>query len=133
MTTMDMAAAVAQTGTTIAPLLGIPFAIAHYLPADTPADDDPKRVDRVDLVDEEREQGQGGETARDDSDDDSEPEATDQPTAAAAPVSEETDAEVVSTSVISVAPKIAALPAPAPVDPLSDHAFDFYRRMTSWE
>jgi hypothetical protein len=132
MTTMDMAAAVAQTGTTIAPLLGIPFAIAHYLPADTPADDDLKRVDRVDLVDEEREQGQGGETARDDSEDDSEPEATDQPTAAAL-VSEETDAEVVSTSVISVAPKIAALPAPAPVDPLSDHAFDFYRRMTSWE
>jgi hypothetical protein len=134
MTTMNMAEAVAQTGTMIAPLLGIPFAIAHYLPADTPTDDDPKRVDRVDLVDEEREQGQGGETARDDSEDEPQPEETAQPAATAAdPVSEEADAEVAAASAMPVAPKLAALPAPAPVDPLSDHAFDFYRRMVGWE
>lgn len=132
MTIMDMSEAVAQTGTTIAPLLGIPFAIAHYLPAEVPAEDDPKRVDRVDLVDEEREQGQGGETARDDSEDEPQPEEADQPATAAVadPVAE---AEVVSASATPVAPKIAALPAPAPVDPLSDHAFDFYRRMVGWE
>ncbi|MEZ2223981.1 hypothetical protein [Rhizobium sp. RCC_161_2] len=134
MTIMDMSEAVAQTGTTIAPLLGIPFAIAHYLPAAVPAEDDPKRVDRVDLVDEEREQGQGGETARDDSEDESSPEETDQPAAAAAdPVAGDADAEVASASTVPVAPKTAALPAPAPVDPLSDHAFDFYRRMVGWE
>ncbi|GAJ96455.1 hypothetical protein [Rhizobium rhizogenes] len=134
MTIMDMSEAVAQTGTTIAPLLGIPFAIAHYLPADTPTEDDPKRVDRVDLVDEEREQGQGGETARDDSEDESPPEEADQPAAAAAdPAAEDANVEVISASAIPVAPKIAALPAPAPVDPLSDHAFDFYRRMVGWE
>lgn len=132
MTIMDMSEAVAQTGTTIAPLLGIPFAIAHYLPAEVPAEDDPKRVDRVDLVDEEREQGQGGETARDDSEDEPQPEEEDQPATAAVadPVAE---AEVISASATPVAPKIAALPAPAPVDPLSDHAFDFYRRMVGWE
>ncbi|NTG18860.1 hypothetical protein G6L00_00265 [Agrobacterium rhizogenes] len=134
MTIMDMSEAVAQTGTTIAPLLGIPFAIAHYLPADTPTEDDPKRVDRVDLVDEEREQGQGGETARDDSEDESPPEEADQPAAAAAdPAAEDANVDVISASAIPVAPKIAALPAPAPVDPLSDHAFDFYRRMVGWE
>lgn len=134
MTIMDLSEAVAQTGTTIAPLLGIPFAIAHYLPADVPAEDDPKRVDRVDLVDEEREQGQGGETARDDSEDESPPEETDQSAIAAAdPASEEAAAEVASASTMPAAPKMAALPAPAPVDPLSDHAFDFYRRMVGWE
>ncbi|NTH43188.1 hypothetical protein G6K98_00940 [Agrobacterium rhizogenes] len=134
MTIMDMSEAVAQTGTTIAPLLGIPFAIAHYLPADTPTEDDPKRVDRVDLVDEEREQGQGGETARDDSEDESPPEEADQPAAAAAdPAAEDANVDVISASAIPVAPKIAALPAPAPVDPLSDYAFDFYRRMVGWE
>ncbi|QRM39455.1 hypothetical protein F3X89_17315 [Rhizobium rhizogenes] len=134
MTIMDMSEAVAQTGTTIAPLLGIPFAIAHYLPADTPTEDDPKRVDRVDLVDEEREQGQGGETARDDSEDESPPEEADQPAAAAAdPAAEDANVDVISASAIPVAPKIAALSAPAPVDPLSDHAFDFYRRMVGWE
>jgi hypothetical protein len=131
MTTMDIAEAVAQTGTMIAPPLGIPFAIAHYLPAEVPAEDDPKRVDRVDLVDEEREQGQGGETARDDSEDDAQPEEPDQLTATASdPASEEADAEEVSAANMPVMP---ALPAPAPVDPLSDHAFDFYRRMVGWE
>jgi hypothetical protein len=133
MTIMDMSEAVAQTGTTIAPLLGIPFAIAHYLPAEVPGEDDPKRVDRVDLVDEEREQGQGGEMARDDSEDESAPEETDQPAIATDPVAEEADTEVASVSAMPVAPKLAALPAPAPVDPLSDHAFDFYRRMVGWE
>jgi hypothetical protein len=134
MTIMDMSEAVAQAGTTIAPLLGIPFAIAHYLPAEVPAEDDPKRVDRVDLVDEEREQGQGGETARDDSEDEPSPEETDQPASSSSdPVSEEAEAEAVSASAVSVAPKQAALPAPAPADPLSDHAFDFYRRMVGWE
>ncbi|QND49044.1 hypothetical protein HB780_26245 [Rhizobium lusitanum] len=134
MTIMDMSEAVAQAGTTIAPLLGIPFAIAHYLPAEVPAEDDPKRVNRVDLVDEEREQGQGGEAARDDSEDEPSPEETDQPASSSSdPVSEEAAAEAVSASAVSVAPKQAALPAPAPADPLSDHAFDFYRRMVGWE
>ncbi|HEY0123133.1 MAG TPA: hypothetical protein VGC14_15510 [Rhizobium sp.] len=128
-TPMDMSDTAARTGTIIAPLLGIPFTIAPYLPADVPADDDPKRVDRVDLVDEEHEQGQGGETARDESEDDSQPEEPDQPAAAAADLApEEADAEAVSAM-----PVTPALPTPAPVDPLSDHAFDFYRRMVGWE
>jgi hypothetical protein len=126
---MDMPDTAAQTGAPIPPQ-GIPFAIAQYLPADLPIDDeDLERVNRVDPADDE-EHEQGGETAQDESEDDSQPEETHQ---SAAEASDEADAEAASPEVKVVAPKPLALPMPAPRDPLHDHAFDFYRRMVGWE
>jgi hypothetical protein len=129
---MDMPDTAAQMGAPIPLPQGIPFAIAQYLPADLPIDDeDLEQVNRVDPADdEEHEQGQGGETAQDESEDDSQPEETHPP---AAEASDEADAEAASSEAEVVAPKPLALPTPAPSDPLHDHAFDFYRRMVGWE
>ncbi|MFS8115427.1 hypothetical protein QD460_27230 [Rhizobium jaguaris] len=114
------------------PLEGIPFAIAQYLPASLPVEEEElERVDRVDPADdEEHEEGQDGETARDESEDDSQPAETHQPTAEA---SDEADAQAASSESAVATPKPLALPTPAPRDPLHDHAFDFYRRMVGWE
>ncbi|WFU08965.1 hypothetical protein QA646_17040 [Rhizobium sp. CB3090] len=129
---MDMPDAAAQMGTQVPLPPGIPFAIAQYLPADVPIDDeDLERVDRVDPADEEEhEQGQGGETAQDESEGHSQPEEVHQP---AAEASDEADAEAASSEAGAVAPEPLALPAPAPLDSLHDHAFDFYQRMVEWE
>ncbi|MBB4571273.1 hypothetical protein [Rhizobium leucaenae] len=129
---MNMPDGAAQMGTPVPLPPGIPFAIAQYLPVDVSIEEkELERVDRVDPADdEEHEQGQGGETAQDESEDDSQPEETHQPTASAP---EEADAETAPPETSAVAPEPLALPAPAPRDSLHDHAFDFYQRMVEWE
>ncbi|MEF0942793.1 hypothetical protein [Rhizobium sp. BR 362] len=129
---VDMPDAAAQMATPLPLPQGIPFAIAHYLPADVPIDnEDLERVDRVDPADdEEHEQGQGGETAQDESENDSEPDEMHHPVSEA---SSEADAEVASSEASAVPPKPLTLPAPAPQNSLRDHAFDFYQRMVEWQ
>ncbi|MFS8056463.1 hypothetical protein QD357_27150 [Rhizobium sp. BR 317] len=129
---MNMPDAASQMGTSVPLPQGIPFAIAQYLPVDVSIEEkELERVDRVDPADdEEHEQGQGGETAQDESEDDSQPEETHQPTAS---TSEEADAEATLSETSVIAPEPLALPAPAPQDSLHDHAFDFYQRMVEWE
>lgn len=131
---IDMPDAPVQAGATIASMLGIPFAVAHYLPANVPADDDPKRVDRVDPADEERREGQGGETARDSGRDDRQADEQEQPAAAnadAAPDEMVTEAEAAPAAL--AAPRLAALPAASPAEPPPGHVFDFFQRSVGWE
>ncbi|MDL2410358.1 hypothetical protein PY650_33120 [Rhizobium calliandrae] len=114
------------------PLQGIPFAIAQYLPAALPVNEEElEQVDRVDPTDdEEHEQGQDGEAARDESEDESQSTEAHQPTAE---TPDAADTQAASSNHAVAAPKPLALPTPAPRDPLHDHAFDFYRRMAGWE
>ncbi|MDL2401595.1 hypothetical protein [Rhizobium mayense] len=128
---MNAPEAAAQMGTPVPPQ-GIPFAIVQYLPANLPIEEEElERVDRVDPADdEEHEEEQDGETAGDESEDDSQSAETQQP---AAEASDETDSQAASAEAAAAAPKPLALPTPAPRDPLHDHAFDFYRRMVGWE
>ncbi|WP_246662539.1 hypothetical protein [Rhizobium sp. P44RR-XXIV] len=110
------------------PVVGVPFVVANYLPATTPAKtSESKRVDRVDpIVDEEGDRPDDGETPQDQDDTDSEQQDTQPQTAAE--ISDDERAELTA-----VTPELPALPQPSLADRQRDHAFDFYRRMVAWE
>ncbi|MBB3612972.1 hypothetical protein [Rhizobium sp. BK602] len=131
---MDMPDTPMQAGAAIASLLGVPFAVAHYLPADVPGEDDPKRVDRVDPADEERRDGQGGETAQDRGEDDRQADEQEHPAAENTdPVPDGMEAEAEAAPTALAAPRLPALPAASPAEPPPGHVFDFFQRMVGWE
>ncbi|OCJ02445.1 hypothetical protein A6U86_32185 [Rhizobium sp. AC27/96] len=116
------------------PVVGVPFVVANYLPATTPAKtSESKRVDRVDpIADEEGERADDGETPQDQDDADSEQRDTQPQTAAGTPDDAESDLDA-SRQGATVTPELPALPQPSLADRQRDHAFDFYRRMVAWE
>lgn len=123
----------AEQATMSAPLpLGVPFVVANYLPVDTPAkNSESKLLNRVDPVgDEEGGQAQDEENPQDQ--DEEQARAEESSAQAEGEASDETEAGPASAGDDNVRPEFVALPQPLR-DPLQDHAFDFYRRMVTWE
>ncbi len=123
----------AEQATMSAPLpLGVPFVVANYLPADIPVkNSESKLLNRVDPVgDEEGGQAQDEESPQDQ--DEEQAHAEESSARAEGEVSDEAEAGSASTGDDNVRPELVALPQPLR-DPLHDHAFDFYRRMVTWE
>lgn len=112
--------------------LGVPFIVANYLPVDPPVKNgESKLLNRVDPVDEEEDgQAQDEETPQGQ---DEEQAHEEEPSARAeGEASDEAEAGPTSAGDDNVRPELVALPQPLR-DPLHDHAFDFYRRMVTWE
>ncbi|WP_411906489.1 hypothetical protein [Rhizobium mayense] len=123
----------AEQATMSAPLpLGVPFVVANYLPADIPVkNSESKLLNRVDPVgDEEGGQAQDEENPQDQ--DEEQAHAEESSARAEGEVSDEAEAGPASAGDDNVRPELVALPQPLR-DPLQDHAFDFYRRMVTWE
>ena len=123
----------AEQATMSAPLpLGVPFVVANYLPVDTPdKSSESKLLNRVDPVgDEEGGQAQDEENPQDQ--DEEQAQAEESPAQAEGEASDEAEAGPASARDDNVRPELVALPQPLR-DPLHDHAFDFYRRMVTWE
>lgn len=127
---MGMYEAAEQAGLSAPLPLGVPFAVANYLPADVPVKTgESKLLNRVDPVDDEEGGGaRDEETAHQQDQDEAQAEEASQK---AEETSDEADARLVPTLDEAV-PDHLALPQPSR-DPLHDHAFDFYRRMVAWE
>ncbi len=123
----------AEQVATPAPLpLGVPFVVANYLPAEPPVrKSEAKLLDRVDPVgDEEGGQARDEETPQDQGED--EAHADESPVQAVEEQADESEAASTAPQGEGVRPELVALPQPLR-DPLTDHAFDFYRRMVAWE
>ncbi len=123
----------AEQATMSAPLpLGVPFVVANYLPVDTSAkNSESKLLNRVDPVgDEEGGQAQDEENPQDQ--DEEQAHAEEWSAQAEGEASDEAEAGPASAEDDNVRPELVALPQPLR-DPLQDHAFDFYRRMVTWE
>ncbi len=123
----------AEQATMSAPLpLGVPFVVANYLPVDTSAkNSESKLLNRVDPVgDEEGGQAQDEENPQDQ--DEEQAHAEESSAQAEGEASDEAEAGPASAEDDNVRPELVALPQPLR-DPLQDHAFDFYRRMVTWE
>lgn len=108
--------------------LGVPFVVANYLPADTPAkNSESKLLNRVDPVgDEEGGQAQDEESRQ--GQDEEHADAEEASAKSESEASDEAEAGPASARDDSVRPELVALP-----QPLHDHAFDFYQRMVAWE
>ncbi len=123
----------AEQATMSAPLpLGVPFVVANYLPVDTSdKNSESKLLNRVDPVgDEEGGQAQDEENPQDQ--DEEQAHAEESSAQAEGEASDEAEAGPASAEDDNVKPELVALPQPLR-DPLQDHAFDFYRRMVTWE
>jgi len=133
MAAMAMYDAAEQAGMPVPLPIGVPFVVANYLPTAAPAKaTDQKRIDRVDPVGDEEDQGSSDdeEMAQHQEEDDSRPE--EQP----APAAEEAADDLETGPVVSqqrANPEMAALPQPSLGDRQQGQAFDFYRRMVAWE
>ncbi|SCB50769.1 hypothetical protein [Rhizobium multihospitium] len=123
----------AEQATMSAPLpLGVPFVVANYLPVDTPdKSSESKLLNRVDPVGDE-EGGQAQDEENPQGQDEEQAHAEESPAQAEGEASEEAEAGPASARDDNVRPELVALPQPLR-DPLHDHAFDFYRRMVTWE
>ena len=123
----------AEQATMSAPLpLGVPFVVANYLPVDTPdKSSESKLLNRVDPVGDE-EGGQAQDEENPQGQDEEQAHAEESPAQAEGEASEEAEAGPASAREDNVRPELVALPQPLR-DPLHDHAFDFYRRMVTWE
>ncbi|MFJ6328147.1 MULTISPECIES: hypothetical protein [unclassified Rhizobium] len=133
MAAMAMYDAAEQTGMPVPLPIGVPFVVANYLPTAAPAKAiDQKRIDRVDPVGDEEDQGSSDdeEMAQHQEEDDSRPEEQPAPAAEEAADDQETG-PVVSQQ--RADPEMAALPQPSLGDRQQGQAFDFYRRMVAWE
>ncbi len=112
--------------------LGVPFVVANYLPVDTPdRSSESKLLNRVDPVGDE-EGGQAQDEENPQGQDEEQAHAEESPAQAGGEASEEAEAGPASAREDNVRPELVALPQPLR-DPLHDHAFDFYRRMVTWE
>ncbi|MFS8048538.1 hypothetical protein [Rhizobium sp. BR 314] len=122
-----------QAGMPVSLPIGVPFAVANYLPAAAPSKaSEQKRIDRVDPVgDEESEHPDEEETAQ--HEDEDEPRAEEPPAQMTEETSGDAETQTDSRQSSSSSPELAALPRPSPSDRQQDHAFDFYRRMVTWE
>ncbi|ASW05036.1 hypothetical protein [Rhizobium sp. 11515TR] len=116
-----------------APLpLGVPFVVANYLPVDTPdKHSESKLLNRVDPVGDE-EGGQARDEENPQDQDEEQAHAEESSAQAEGGASDEAEAGPASAGDDNVRPELVALPQPLR-DPLQDHAFDFYRRMVTWE
>jgi hypothetical protein len=119
--------------------VGVPFAIAQYLPASVVVDDrEDIFVDRVDPVDGEKHgKGQADEQEEEDQaqagGDEPKREPPDQPVKSSSEVGSE-DADAVSNRLLAGTDgSQLALPRPGPLPTLRDHAHDLYQRMVGWE
>jgi hypothetical protein len=124
---------------TPAPLpLGVPFAIAQYLPAETVSTNpQATAVTRVEAVDDEEPGGrrddrneedaqeEGASAKHSDEDDTEESQAR--------PAVAEDEAIAYAESEDETAVPLAALPAPAPPIRMPDTVYDLYQRMAGWE
>jgi hypothetical protein len=119
--------------------VGVPFAIAQYLPASVIVDDhEDIFVDRVDPVDGEK-HGKGNADQQEDEEeekaeaDSGEPkgEPADQPAKSSSDVGS-ADAASNRLPASTEGPQLA-LPRSGPLPPLQDHAHDLYQRMAGWE
>ncbi len=133
MATMAMYDAAEQAGVPASLPLGVPFVVANYLPTATPTKaSGQKRIDRVDPVGDEEDQSSSDdeEMAQHQEEDDSHPEEQQAQTVEGAVDELETVSDVPQRA---VTPEMAALPQPSLGDRQQGQAFDFYRRMVTWE
>jgi hypothetical protein len=123
----------AEQATISAPLpLGVPFVVANYLPLDAPGKNgESKLLNRVDPVGDE-ESGQARDEETPQGQDEEQAHAEESSAQAEGEASDEAEADPTSVGDDNVRPELVALPQPLR-DPLHDHAFDFYRRMVTWE
>jgi hypothetical protein len=128
--------AAAQMQAVVVPVVGVPFAIAQYLPThEIVAEREDIFIDSVDPVDDEKQgQGQPGGQAEDDAANGEEPD--DQAPARTISLASEDDGDGIAAEEApkaSVEPKQLALPASVPLEPLRDRAYDLYQRMVGWD
>ncbi|WP_146260096.1 hypothetical protein [Rhizobium tubonense] len=118
-------------------VVGVPFAIAQYLPTNEIVDErEDIFIDRVDPVDDEKHgQGQAGqpEEHEEAEGDEQTLQAADHAAEPSAEDATGNDGVVVEALKVPTEPAQLALPASPPREPLRDHAFDLYQRMVGWE